>query len=74
MVLMIAGVLAGKFKKNILLMSLLFSLIAATVYFVIQMISMILAKNDVFPPYLGGFLPIIIYGFLILLGLKFRRS
>ncbi len=74
MVLMIAGVLAGKFKKNILLMSLLLSLVVATVYFVIQMISMILAKNDAIPPFLGGFLPIFIYSCIILFGFKFKRS
>jgi len=74
MVLLMAGVLAGKFKKNVLLMSLLISLIAATVYFVIQMVSMILAKTDALPPFLGGFLPIIIYCLLILLGFKIKRS
>lgn len=59
-VMLLAAVFAGRVKKNILLMSLLFSLISATVYYVVQMVAVILAKNEFISPIVGAFAAIVL--------------
>lgn len=66
--------LVGKFKKNILLMSLLSSLIIATIFYVFQMISMLLAHNEIINPVSGAFLPGSIFMLISLLILRFRHN
>ena len=46
--------LGGTFRKNILLMCLLSSLVLSVIYFVIQMIAVILAKSGYIPPFAGS--------------------
>ncbi len=58
----------GRFRKNILLASLLVSLICATVYYVAQMIGMLLAKTGALDPALGAWFPLALFA-LISLGL-----
>ena len=53
-VCVIAASVGGRFRKNILLMNLLFSLVLTVVYYVTQMITVILAKNGIIPPLLGA--------------------
>jgi lipopolysaccharide export system permease protein len=60
-VVLIAGALGGRFRKNVLLMSLLSSLLAATGYYVAQMISMLLAKTGIIQPWAGAWSPLIIF-------------
>jgi lipopolysaccharide export system permease protein len=58
-VVMILSVsMGGRFKKNILLMSLLASLVAAVVYYVMEMISMMMAKLGYIPPAAGAWFPV----------------
>lgn len=47
----------GWFRKNLLLASLLVSLISATVYYVTQMVGMLLARTGDIPPAVGAWLP-----------------
>ncbi len=54
LVCVIAASVGGRFRKNILLMNLLFSLVLTVVYYVTQMVGMILAKNGIIPPLLGA--------------------
>lgn len=49
----LALVFAGLFRKNAILMSLLFSLCTATVYYVAQMLGALAAKTGWIPPALG---------------------
>ncbi|MDR1565851.1 MAG: LptF/LptG family permease [Treponema sp.] len=63
--------MGGRFKKNILLMSLLASLASAVVFYVMEMISMMMAKLGYIPPFVGAWFPVIVF---IILGLFLLRS
>jgi lipopolysaccharide export system permease protein len=63
--------MGGRFKKNILLMSLLASLASAVVFYVIEMISMMMAKLGYIPPLAGAWFPVMVF---IALGLMLLRS
>ena len=65
--------MGGRFRKNIMLMSLLASLSAAVVFYVIEMITMMMAKLGYIPPIIGAWFPVavfIIIGLLLLRGAK----
>jgi lipopolysaccharide export system permease protein len=49
--------MGGRFRKNILLMSLLSSLLVAVLYYVLQMVTMMLAKLGYIPPLIGAWFP-----------------
>ena len=57
----ISSVLGGRFKKNILLMSLMISLIITVVYYVIQMMLVLFAKLGYIPPTAGAWGTFIIF-------------
>ena len=59
-VMILAVLFTGRVKKNILLMSLLFSLVSATIYYVIQMVAVLMAKNELISPFMGAFSAVII--------------
>ncbi|OQY34873.1 MAG: hypothetical protein B6241_03050 [Spirochaetaceae bacterium 4572_59] len=56
--------LGGRFKKNILLMSLLSSLVVSVIYYVTQMIMILLAKLGYIPPLYGAWAAFIIFLFI----------
>ena len=58
--------MGGKFKKNILLMSLLASLSAAVVFYVMEMITMMMAKLGYIPTIIGAWFPVVVF---IIIGL-----
>jgi lipopolysaccharide export system permease protein len=65
--------MGGRFKKNILLMSLLASLSVAVVFYVIEMITMMMAKLGYIPAPLGAWFPVGIFiaiGLMLLGGAK----
>jgi lipopolysaccharide export system permease protein len=65
--------MGGRFRKNILLMSLLASLSAAVVFYVIEMITMMMAKLGYIPTPVGAWFPVVIFialGLLLLRGAK----
>jgi lipopolysaccharide export system permease protein len=68
----IASSLGSAFKKNILLMSLLSALIISVVFYVAQMVSAILSKNGVIPPFAGAWTPFSL--FLVLGFMLFRTA
>jgi lipopolysaccharide export system permease protein len=53
--------MGGRFRKNILLMSLLASLSAAVVFYVMEMISMMMAKMGYIPTLVGAWFPVVIF-------------
>jgi len=57
-VILLAGATGGRFRKNVLLASLLASLLAATAYYVSQMIAMLLAKTGIVDPVAGAWFPL----------------
>jgi lipopolysaccharide export system permease protein len=63
--------MGGRFKKNILLMSLSMSLIATVVFYVMEMICMMMAQLGYIPPMVGAWLPIL---FFTAVGLFLLRS
>jgi len=65
--------MGGRFRKNILLMSLLASLSVAVVFYVMEMITMMMAKLGYIPPVIGAWFPVVIFiaiGLLLLRGAK----
>jgi lipopolysaccharide export system permease protein len=65
--------MGGRFKKNILLMSLLSSLGSAVIFYVMEMITMMMAKLGYIPPVYGAWFPVaafIIIGIFLLRGAK----
>lgn len=73
-VTLIAAGVGGRFKKNILLMNLLVSLVISVIYFVMQMISLILAKNAYIPPLAGAGASFIFFFIVGLFMLKISRT
>ena len=63
--------MGGRFRKNILLMSLFTSLIVAVVYYVAEMLSMTMAGLNYIHPFVGAWFPVLIF---IILGLLLLRS
>lgn len=66
--------IGGRFKKNILLMSLLFSLALAILYYVTEMMTMLFAKWEYISPLAGAFLPLLIFTLLSVAMLKIART
>jgi lipopolysaccharide export system permease protein len=73
-VVMILSVsMGGRFRKNVLLMSLLSSLGAAVLYYVMEMISMMMARLGYLPPLAGAWFPVAVFvaaGILLLRNAK----
>lgn len=55
-VILLSSAIGGWFKKNILLASLIISLVLAVGYYIIQMIFSIMAKLGFIPTYMGAFM------------------
>ena len=62
-VTLLSAILGGSFKKNILLMSLLSSLILSVLYYVLQMVTVILANLGHISPISGAFGPFFLFLF-----------
>ncbi|MDR0997736.1 MAG: LptF/LptG family permease [Treponema sp.] len=65
--------MGGRFRKNILLMSLLASLSSAVVFYVMEMITMMMARLGYIPPIVGAWFPVasfIIIGLILLQSAK----
>jgi lipopolysaccharide export system permease protein len=65
-VVLLSASIGGRYRKNVLLMSLLVSLVIATGYYVLQMIGMLLAKTGVLAPVIGAWAPLVVFGLLAL--------
>jgi lipopolysaccharide export system permease protein len=72
LVTFIACAIGSRFRKNILLLSLLVSLLLSVVYYVIQMISGLLATFQVLSPLVGAWSGVVLY--LIVGVVLFRRA
>ena len=70
----ISCALGGKFKKNILLMSLLLSLVISVVYYVSQMVSSLFAKSGMISPLMGAWGPFFLFLIAGLWLFKIARS
>ncbi|GHV42558.1 membrane protein [Spirochaetia bacterium] len=63
--------MGGRFRKNILLMSLLASLCVAVFFYVMEMITMMMARLGYIPPIVGAWFPV---GIFILIGALLLRT
>jgi len=70
-VIFLSITMGGRFRKNIMLMSLLSSLAVAVVFYVTEMITMMMAKLGYIPPVIGAWFPVFVF---IALGLLLLRS
>ncbi len=61
MVTFLAASIGNIFRKNILLMCLLSSLVISVVFFVFQLVTDAMAKNGFLPPFIGAFLPVFVF-------------
>jgi lipopolysaccharide export system permease protein len=66
--------MGGKFKKNILLMSLLSSLSASVFFYVMEMISMMMARMGYIPTLVGAWFPVAVFITIGLLLLKWAKT
>jgi lipopolysaccharide export system permease protein len=66
--------MGGRFKKNILLMTLLASLSAAVVFFVVEMISMMMSRLGYIPPIAGAWFPVLVFNVIGLLLLRSAKT
>ena len=64
----------GKTRKNVLLISLSLSITAVVLFYVFQMITMVLAKTGVMNPFMGAWLPDIVFLFIAGFLLKYSRT
>jgi len=63
--------MGGRFRKNILLMSLFTSLSVAVVYYIAEMLSMTMAGLNYIHPFIGAWFPVLIF---LVLGVHLLRS
>ncbi|MCR5699352.1 MAG: LptF/LptG family permease [Treponemataceae bacterium] len=66
--------LSGKTRKNVLLLSLAFSLSAAVGFYVMQMITMLMAGNGKISPFMGAWFPVIVFFVLSIVFLRHART
>ncbi len=66
--------LSGKSKKNVLLVSLALCVSAAVVYYVFQMVTMLMAKFGYLSPFAGAWLPVIVFIGISIVLLRFART
>ncbi|MDR2901260.1 MAG: LptF/LptG family permease, partial [Treponema sp.] len=72
-VILLSVAMGGRFRKNILLMSLLTSLGISVIFYIIEMITMMMAKLDYIPPIFGAWIPVVTFisvGFFLLRSTK----
>ncbi|MDR3275870.1 MAG: LptF/LptG family permease [Treponema sp.] len=72
-VLLLSLPLGGRFRKNIILMSLVVSVAVVVVFYVMEMISMMMAQLGYIQPLIGAWFPIVFFtilGMILLLGAK----
>jgi len=63
--------MGGRFKKNILLMSLFTSLSVAVIYYIAEMLSMTMAGLNIIHPFIGAWFPVLIF---IVIGVLLLQS
>jgi lipopolysaccharide export system permease protein len=74
MVAFISSAVGGRFRKNILLMSLLTSLVFSVVYYVTQMVSVIFAKLGLIPPLAGAWGAFLLFAFATFWLFRYART
>lgn len=66
--------LTGKTKKNVLIVSLASSIGVAVLFYVLMMITMVLAKHGYITPFMGAWFPVFFFTILSVFLLKYSRT
>ncbi|MBP5358884.1 MAG: LptF/LptG family permease, partial [Treponema sp.] len=66
--------LSGKTRKNVLLVSLFLSICAVVLFYVMQMVTMLMAKFGTIPPLFGAWFPVVFFVFVSIILLRFART
>ena len=66
--------LSGKTRKNVLIVSIALSVGAAVLFYVLQMMTMIMAKHGVIPPLMGPAFPVVFFIFVSIALLRYART
>jgi lipopolysaccharide export system permease protein len=66
--------MGGRFRKNIMLMSLLTSLTAAVVFYIMEMLSMMMAKLGLIQPMIGAWFPVAFFSALGLALVRYAKT
>jgi lipopolysaccharide export system permease protein len=74
LVVFLAIGLSGKTKKNVLIVSLFLCIISVVLFYVLQMITMLMAKFQVIPPIFGGWFPVVLFIFISIILLKYSKT
>lgn len=74
LVVFLAIGLSGKTQKNVLLISLALSISAVVLFYVMQMVTMLMAKFGVIPPMFGAWFPVFFFIVVSIVLLKFART
>jgi lipopolysaccharide export system permease protein len=73
-VTLLSTAIGGRFKKNILLMSLLVSLSLSVVYYVIGMIAQLMAASGTLRPFVAAWLAVVLFSFTGIALLRHART
>lgn len=73
-VVFVAIGLSGKTQKNVLLVSLGLSISAVVLFYVVQMVTMLMAKFGAIPPMTGAWFPVILFIIISIILLQFART
>jgi lipopolysaccharide export system permease protein len=66
--------LSGKTRKNVLLVSLGLSISSVVLFYVMQMVTMLMARFGTVPPVFGGWFPVLFFIFLGGFLLRYTRT
>lgn len=66
--------LSGKSRKNVLLISLSLSICSAVLFYVMQMMTMLLAKFGYISPFMGAWFPVFIFIIISIVLLRYART
>ncbi|MCH5295463.1 MAG: LptF/LptG family permease [Treponema sp.] len=73
-VVFLAVGLSGKTRKNVLIISLALSIGAVVLFYVTQMITMLMAKFGTIPPMAGAWFPVLMFTVLSVILLKYAKT
>lgn len=73
-VVFLAVGLSGKTRKNVLIISLALSITAVVLFYVTQMMTMLMAKFGTIPPVAGAWFPVVMFIFLSIILLKYAKT
>jgi lipopolysaccharide export system permease protein len=66
--------MGGRFRKNIMLMSLLTSITVAVVFYIMEMLSMMMAKLGMIQPLTGAWFPVIFFSLVGLVLVRYAKT